>query len=76
MAISRCHNCWKSPKGVKKEYVATVHPVGYPDTAVICGTKGCQCSGLVWLTSNEFSDYKRGNRIFDVDTQTVKVRVI
>jgi len=76
MAMSRCQNCGKSTKNVKEVYKASVYPIGYPDTAVICGKEGCQFPGLVWLTAKDLSDYEKGKRIFKVHTNTVKVKVI
>lgn len=77
MAISRCHNCGKPTKNVKKKYVAFVYPIGFPDIAAICGKKnGCCCPGLIWLTQQEYSQYQKGNRIFDFATSTTKVKVV
>ena len=77
MAISRCQNCGRPTSGVKQEYVASVYPIGYPDTAVICGAgKGCHYPGLVWLTTREYSQYQQGVRIFELPTNAIRVRVV
>ena len=73
MALVRCieHG---NPKGTKHEYVRSVEPVGYPKTGVICGTTGCETSGLIWLDNDESFAYETGQRVFSVATQSVKVR--
>ena len=77
MAILRCDNCGKPTKNVQKQYVAFVYPIGFPDTAAICGSgKGCSSPGLVWLTKQDYSLYQNGNRIFDLATRTMRVKVI
>lgn len=76
MAISRCHNCGKPTKNVKEEYKASVHPIGYPDTAAICGSNHCYCPGLVWLTAGELAEYRKGRRIFELKTNSVRIKVI
>jgi hypothetical protein len=75
MCLSRCSNCGK-PKGKKRNYVGSAYPIGHPNGAVLCGTEGCNFPGIIWLTETEFSKYQRGERIFELPTHTVKVRVI
>ena len=46
-------------------------PVGHPESALICGATGCECAGLVWLTTTEEREYRdepRKRRIFPVGT--------
>lgn len=47
-------------------YFATpFEPVGYPNSGLICGAKGCEEPGLVWLTVEEEREYRSaGKRIF------------
>ncbi len=73
MAIARCDKCGK-PKANKPPAYAAVHPpVGHPASGVICGTKGCLNPALIWLKSDEEDEYKRGERIFDIRTNSAKV---
>jgi hypothetical protein len=51
-----------------------VLPLGYPNTAVVCGSDGCEEPGLAWLTRDESDAHKRGQRIFDWGNG-VKIRV-
>ena len=74
MAIVRCDT--HTPKGRTRLYVATVKPVGYPETAMVCGSKTCTALGLVWLETDEKSAYDKGERIFQAFTATMKMRVI
>ena len=76
MALVRCEQHSKpKPKGKTKEYIKSVEPVGYPDTALICGIKDCSNPGLVWLVAHEWEEYKSGERIFKPDSATSKFKV-
>lgn len=75
MAIVRCEECGKPTKNVTQPYVASVQPIGYPLTAALCGRKGCDNAGLVWLTDLENSKYLKGDRVFSFPNNAVKVRV-
>ncbi|MEA2086328.1 MAG: hypothetical protein U9O84_04765 [Chloroflexota bacterium] len=61
----------------RREYVACVEPLNYPNTDVICGTIGCPRPGLVHLDEEEWLAYQQENRrIFDLfETSAVKFRV-
>jgi hypothetical protein len=74
MAIVRCEI--HKPRGRTRNYVSKVKPVGYPDTAMVCGSITCNAPGLVWLEEEESSAYDRGQRIFQSFTATMKMRVI
>jgi hypothetical protein len=73
MAIVRC--AAHLPKGRTRDYVLSVKPVGYPDTAMVCGSKTYQASGLVWLEAEERAAYNWGERIFQAFTATMRMRV-
>ena len=75
MALVRCKQCGKLLKGAKRTYVESVEPVGYPDTAVICGIKRCTNPGLVWLEAHELERYKDGEKIFEPPSASVKFKV-
>jgi hypothetical protein len=53
-----------------------VRPVGFPNTALICGSTYCEEPALVWLERHEKAAYDRGERIFKAFTATMKVRAI
>ncbi len=74
MAIMRCKR--HTPKGRIKEYCAAVKPVGYPDTALICGSTHCQEPAFIWLEGPEKASYDRGDRTFKAFTPSMKVRAI
>lgn len=74
MAIMRCKQ--HSPKGRSRSYVASVEPVGYPDTALICGSVACEEPAFIWLEPPEKAAYDRGERVFKSFTATMKVRAI
>ena len=75
MAIARCGTCGppRSPKG--GAYVAHHFPVGHPNSGVICGRLGRENSAGVWLKKNEEEAYQDGERIFQIHTQTAKVKL-
>jgi hypothetical protein len=69
MAIMRCEA--HHPNGRKRRYVASVHPVGYPDTARF---SELQAPAFIWLEAHEKASYDRGERVFQSFTATMKVR--
>ena len=73
MAICRC--IAQPPMGRKKNYVRSVEPVNYGSGSIICGRKGCNSEGLVWLTKDESFKYDNGIRIFSFDSAVCKVKV-
>jgi len=74
MALVRCEAHGR-PQGRTQVYVLGVRAVGFPQTAAMCGLKGCGNPGLVWLTAEEQAAYERGQRIFEVPNAAVKIRV-
>jgi len=65
MALIRCNDHKPGLSSTEYEYTSTAKkPIGYPNTAVICGRKGCLDPGLVWLDERETIAYKDGERIF------------
>lgn len=74
MAIMRCKV--HEPKGRTRSYVAAVEPIGYPTTALVCGTTSCNAAAFIWLESEEKAAYDRGERVFQAFTNTMKVRAI
>ncbi|AMA60045.1 hypothetical protein BCCGELA001_29945 [Bradyrhizobium sp. CCGE-LA001] len=53
-----------------------VEPIGYPKSAAICGSNGCENVAYIWLTNEERDEYFRGRRIFQYPSQAMKVQVI
>ena len=75
MALVRCEGCGR-PRRRTRTYVLAVQPVGYPDTAAVCGRSECAQPGLVWLSEEEKVEYDRGQCIFSVPSAAVKIKVI
>ena len=69
MAIVRCKDC----RVRSTKYVESVEPLGYPETAAICGSPQCERPGLIWLTTEELAAYRAGQRVFRLATNTTKV---
>jgi hypothetical protein len=63
MAVVRCLH--HKPKDRTRNYVAHVEPIGYPETALVCGGKHCSEPGYIWLDEGEKDRYDMGERIFD-----------
>ena len=75
MALVRCERCGR-PRGIKRTYVVSVKPIGYPETAAICGCAGCQRPGLVWLEKQDKAGYDCGGRVFSVPNAAVQIKVV
>ena len=75
MALARCKECGE-PKGTTNSYVRSVEPVGYPETAAICGSSGCENPALIWLNDGEEKTFISGQSIFKLPTAAMKVRVL
>ncbi len=75
MAIVRCKEHPVRLDLATNRYVRIAEPLGYPNTAAICGIGHCNEPGLVWLTEGELDEFNNGIRCFRVKTYTVKVRV-
>lgn len=76
MALARCstHGCPKGRGGNIYRH-EPVKPVGYPETAAMCGRSGCEKPALIWLLENEYVRYEQGERVFDFSSKAVRVRV-
>ncbi len=72
MAIMRCKA--HEPKRAQHSYVAAVEPLGYPETALICGSSKCTVPAFIWLETDEKAAYDLGERVFRSFTATMKVR--
>jgi hypothetical protein len=78
MAIARCDKHTPSGTrhaGIKYAYKAFALPLGYPETAAICGREDCEGPARLWLTEPERADHQRGVRIFGIRTRSAKIRV-
>ena len=73
MAIARCDK--HTPTGIKHDYRAYALPIGYPETAAICGKLGCEEPARVWLTKNDHAAFKRGIRVSNIRANAVQLRV-
>src|SRR6266487_5649022 len=71
MALIRCEACGV-PAGRTRKYVASIPPLGYPNTAAICGLAGCEKPGLIWLEGLEKDAYKKGQRVFRIPSFAMK----
>lgn len=78
MAIVRCQD--HPPRTAN--YAIAVEPVGYPDTALVCGRgdKEHTRSGWVFLKPEELKEYNNGERVFglwgpDSGSTAAKVKV-
>jgi len=78
MAIARCEKCGK-PTGASVKPPGYSHqpyfPVGHPSSGVVCGKPDCENDALIWLKIDEAQAYQRGQRIFEIQTHSAKVRV-
>lgn len=73
MALVRCEHHGQ-PKGRSRHYVRSVKPIGYPNTAAICGLSGCKNPGMIWLEPSESERYDAGQRVFYGETSVMQAR--
>ena len=73
MAIARCDK--HTPTGIKHDYRAYALPIGYPETAAICGKMDCEEPARVWLTKADHAAFKRGIRVFNIRTHGKIARI-
>ncbi len=77
MAIVRCQD--HPPRNTN--YAIAVKPVGYPETALVCGRDEEHDEvGWVYLRQEEYDQYQNGKRVFglwgpDSSSTAAKVRV-
>jgi len=74
MALCRCLAEHARPSGRSADYVAYVEPVGYPETSVVCGRRGCERPGVIWMTESEVSEYGQGQRVFSGPNDFTKMK--
>ncbi len=55
-------------------YPHVISPVGYPDTAAICGIEGCENAGRLFLKPEEFQAYQAGQVVVKLPTASIKVK--
>ena len=72
MALCRCLEEHGYPQGRLENYIAYASPVGYPNTAIVCGR--CDTSGVIWLTASETQAYQNGQRIFEGPNAFTRIR--
>ncbi len=77
MALSRCFEKHSPPMGRNGNvYVDFAFPVGYPDTALVCGRPGCSHSGLVWMNKEELAAFNNGAAIFQGPNNFAQMKVL
>lgn len=72
MAWVRCMK--HSLKATSMDCAGHVLPLGHPNTAILCGSDGCEEPGLAWLTRDEANSHKAGRRVFNLGNEA-KIRV-
>jgi hypothetical protein len=72
VAIMRCQE--HPPKRTTRRYAGAVEPIGYPETAVVCGSAHCRAAALIWLEQHEMAEFMNGERVFKAFTPSMKVR--
>ena len=74
MAVARCEKCGR-PDPRTNSYAIVHYPVSNPNSAVVCGARGCEQPARIWLTNEEQKEYLNGRRVFAFATNSVKVRI-
>jgi hypothetical protein len=74
MALARCEKHTPNGRG-HSVYRTFALPLGYPETAAICGQRGCERPARIWLNEAERAAFQRGVRIFEIPTHAAKLRI-
>jgi hypothetical protein len=74
MPVAKCTACGR-PSRKHRPYGLMVAPAGYPDSALVCGVSGCEEPAMVWLTTWEAAEYRKGRRVFNLSGRAPKVRL-
>jgi hypothetical protein len=72
MAIVRCR--MHAPESKVDHSLVAVRPAGFPNSALVCGSRVCDEPAYIWLDGAEKLDYDTGLRIFDASSAETKVR--
>jgi len=75
MALARCEE-HGPPIGRTNTYTYRHDPVSHPDSGLVCGITGCDKPAHVWITADEERLYSAGQRVFELPTQAIKVRLV
>ena len=76
MALARCETCGRpSGRGGNVYAVTPYHPKGHPNSGVVCGRKGCENAGVVWLLTSERKAFMLGTRVFELPSNGAKIRL-
>ncbi len=73
MAVVRCKEHGQ-PRPRIRNYTHVVVASGGENTALICGRTRCENPGEIWLEDDEWDEYQRGERIFEIPSNAVKVK--
>src|SRR3546814_14199560 len=72
MAIVRCR--MHAPHGGDADFIAAVEPLGFPGSALVCGSRACDEPAFIWLEGAEKMDYDGGIRVFRAGAGEMTVR--
>ena len=76
MVIVRCPNCLAASPHRAKAFRTSAEPIGYPDSAVVCGVAGCNERALIWLRGIDAVEFRALRRIcFPIANNKAKVLV-
>src|SRR3954470_24187727 len=73
MALLRCPHHPPDNTKAKSPFTAFALPVGYPETAVMCGRAQCSEPAGVWLTQSEQDQHTLGKRMFVWAREDIKI---
>jgi hypothetical protein len=72
MAVVRCR--MHAPETGVGHSLSAVRPAGFPNSALVCGSRACDEPAYIWLDGAEKLDYDAGLRIFDASSAETRVR--
>jgi hypothetical protein len=74
MTLARCKNHPPQNDRAKHPFTGFTLPLGYPETAALCGRNKCTEPAQLWLTEGEQVEHTNGTRVFDLGNKILKVR--
>lgn len=75
MALIRCMD--HPPDTDVYDWTVAINPVGYPETALLCGyrTHTEPVPGVAWLREREYRQFQRGRRVFSLAGSSTQIHL-
>ena len=76
MVIARCPKCLAASRSFVEAFRTSAEPVGYPNSALVCGIAGCNELAIIWLRGTDALEYRAQQKVcFVIANNKAKVLV-